>query len=431
MAGIISYVQPGSIAEDLGWRPGDEVISINGHRLSDILDYRFYSTDEFLTVEVHRGGQTAEFEVEKGFDTPLGVEFEDILFDGVRTCGANCVFCFVEQLPKGLRKPLYLKDDDYRLSFLHGNFVTLANVTDEDLQRIITQRLSPLYISVHATDPALREKMLGRSAPDILGQIDTLTKGRVALHTQIVLCRGINDADHLDRAIEDLASRYPTVQSIVIVPAGVSAHRRDKIPIGSIDPEYSRAILRKLRAWQKRFVAECGTRLVWAADEFYLNAGRPVPRSEAYEGYPQLENGVGLVRQFQDSARRVARILPRNLPRPVRVSVTTGVLSSSILTRWVESLACENLLISVFPITNRLFGDTVTVAGLIPGGDIIDQLRGLDLGEALFVPWVSVRDGMFLDNVTLDEVERGLGARVIVVHPRPYQLIRAILRDVL
>lgn len=196
---------------------------------------------------------------------------------------------------------MYLKDDDYRLSFLHGNFVTLANVTEEDLRRIVTQRLSPLYISVHTTEPALREKMLGRGAPDILRQIDMLAKGRIALHTQIVLCRGINDADHLDKAVEDLASRYPTVQSIAIVPAGLNAHRRNKTPIGSINTDYSRAILRKLREWQRRFIGEYETRLVWAADEFYLNAGRSVPRSEAYEGYPQLENGVGLVRQFLDS----------------------------------------------------------------------------------------------------------------------------------
>ena len=422
-------MEPGSIAEDLGWQPGDEIIAINGHRLNDILDYRFYSTDEFLTVEVRRGSQIAIFEIEKDFDTPLGVEFQDILFDGVRTCGAHCVFCFVEQLPKGLRKPLYLKDDDYRLSFLHGNFVTLANVTEEDLRRIVTQRLSPLYISVHTTQPALRRKMLGRNAPDILSQIDALASGRIALHTQIVLCRRLNDADHLDRTIEDLASRYPTVQSIAIVPAGLSAHRRDRTPIGSIDPDYSRHVLRKVRAWQKRYLVQHGARLVWAADEFYLNAGQRVPRSEAYEGFPQLENGVGLVRRFQDSARRAAGILTHGSRRPVHVSVTTGTLASSILTRWVESLPCENLRVSVYPVTNRLFGDTVTVAGLIAGRDIIDQLRGRDLGEALFVPSISVRDGMFIDNITLDQVERELGARVIVVYPRPYQLVRAILRE--
>ncbi len=202
MGGIIDKIEPASIAEELGWQPGDEIVSINGHELADLIDYRFYSADEHLSVLVRRGEQTAEFEIEKDIDTDLGVTFEDALFDGVRTCGAKCIFCFVDQLPKGLRKSLYLKDDDYRLSFLHGNFVTLANCTDDDLKRIVTQRLSPLYVSVHTTDPALRERMLGRRCPPILGQIDTLAAGNITLHTQIVLCRGINDGEYLDRTVE-------------------------------------------------------------------------------------------------------------------------------------------------------------------------------------------------------------------------------------
>jgi len=205
LPGIIYTVEPDSIAEELGWEPGDELVSINGHELSDLIDYRFYTADEHLIVLVRRGDQSAEFEIEKDYETDLGVTFKDALFDGVRTCGAKCVFCFVEQLPTGLRKSLYLKDDDYRLSFLHGNYVTLANVTDDDLRRIVIQRLSPLYISVHTTDHALRQRMLGREAPNILDQIDTLATGNIRLQTQIVLCCGINDGDYLDRTVEDLA----------------------------------------------------------------------------------------------------------------------------------------------------------------------------------------------------------------------------------
>lgn len=428
MPSIITYVELGSIAHDLGWEPGDEIVSINGHALHDIIDFRYYCADEFLDVVVKHGDLTVEFEIEKDYDEPLGVEFEDALFDGVRLCGAHCIFCFVEQLPKGLRKSLYLKDDDYRLSFLHGNFVTLANVTDEDLQRIVDQRLSPLYISVHTTDPALREKMLGREAPNILDQIDKLSEGRIALQTQIVLCRGINDGDYLKKTVEDLASRYPTVQSFAIVPVGLSAHRRNTTPIGAIDQDYSVGIIRQVKKWQKAFKAKYGTRLVWAADEFYLSAGRPIPNVESYEGYPQIENGVGLIRKFMSSAKRAKAVLPKKLSRPVKVSVTTGELGASIMNEWVETLTCENLEIKIWTIENRLFGNMVTVAGLMAGHDIIDQLKGHDTGEAVFVPSVAVRDEAFLDDITLDQVSQELGKPVIVVEPRPYQLIRAILK---
>lgn len=428
LGGIISSTEPGSIAEDLGWREGDEIVSINGHPLSDVIDYRFYSSEEFLTVVVRRGEQTAEFEIEKDLDLPLGVSFKDALFDGVRTCGAHCVFCFVEQLPKGLRKSLYLKDDDFRLSFLHGNFVTLGNVSDEDLSRIVTQRLSPLYISVHATDPELRNRMLGREAPDILRQLDTLAAGRISLHTQIVLCRGINDGEHLDRTVEDLAARHPAVESIAIGPAGISAHRRNRTPIGAIDEQYSADILYKVRQWQKQYLREKGSRMVWAADEFYLSAGRPVPKSASYEGFPQIENGVGLVRKFIDSAHRVRRILPRKLPRLLKVSLVTGTLAAPVLEKWAASLKCDNLEVRVHPITNRLFGETVTVSGLMSGKDLIDQLSEQELGDHIFVPSVALREGAFLDDVTLEDVERALGRPVFATEPRPYLLMRRIMK---
>ncbi len=429
MGAVISYIELGSIAQDLGWEIGDEIVSINGHPLQDIIDYRFYCAEEYLKVIIRRGDHSAEFEIEKDIDMPLGVDFEDILFDGVRTCGANCIFCFVEQLPKGLRKPLYLKDDDYRLSFLQGNFVTLANITEDDLERITTMRLSPLYISVHTTEQDLREKMLGRKTPNILSQIDTLAKARISLHTQIVLCPGINDGMHLDRSIEDLADRYPTVQSIAIVPVGLSAHRRNKMPINSIEKCYSDDILKRVKIWQRRFTGQFGTRLVWAADEFYLNAGKPVPCAETYEGYPQIENGVGLVRQFKDSGYRAKGFLPKKLSRSVKITVVTGLLSASLLSEWAETLHCENLTVRVQPITNNLFGEMVTVTGLIAGKDIIDQLRGQDLGDAIILPSVAVRDGAFLDDVTIQEIEHELGCRAIVVEPRPYKLVRTIIRD--
>lgn len=430
MPGILHTVEPDSIAKELGWQPGDEIISINGHVLADLIDYRFHAADEHLVVLVRRGSDTAEFEIEKDYDTSLGVTFTDALFDGVRTCGAHCIFCFVEQLPKGMRKSLYLKDDDYRLSFLHGNFVTLANVTDAELKRIVTQRLSPLYISVHTTDPVLREKMLGREAPSILDQIDVLSQGNITLHTQIVLCRGINDGEYLDRTVEDLAARYPTVQSIAIVPVGVTAHRRNRTPIGSVDAQYAGAILDKLRHWQRRFKREKGTRLVWAADEFYLSAGRPVPTARTYEGFPQIENGVGLVRKFVDSAQRAnRRLLPFLAESPrgkLTVSVVTGQLAAPVIQHWAASLASDKLDVKVYPVTNRLFGETVTVTGLIAGNDVIEQLRGKDLGDLLVIPSVALRDNTFLDDVSIADLGKALGVPVRVISPSPTNMLKLL-----
>lgn len=432
MGGIVSSIEPGSIADRLGWLVGDEIVSVNGRTLRDIIDYRFHCSDERVHVVLRRGGRTFKYEIAKDIDDMLGAEFEENLFDGVRTCGAKCVFCFVDQLPKGLRRSLYLKDDDYRLSFLDGNFVTLANVTQQDLDRIVEQRLSPLYVSVHTTDRRLRERMMRRSCPDILEQIDRLALGRIALHAQIVLCRGINDGVVLDRTIRDLAARHPAVSSIAIVPAGVTRHRRDRTPIQPIDAEYSAGILRRVGLWQRRFLGVKGTRLVWAADEFYLSAGRPVPRRAAYEGFPQLANGVGLVRLFKDSASYSLRRLRAAdtdalRPFPSRgISLVTGMLSAPLLQGWAASAARLGLQVRVYPIANKLFGGSVTVAGLLSGRDVIDQLRGADLGEALFVPSVALRDGAFLDDVTVEDLKRGLGVRVIITEPLPHLFVKRV-----
>ncbi len=425
--GIIESIEPRSIGDELGWMPGDEILAINNHVLHDVIDFRFYSSEENLTVTIRRGDQIADFEIEKDANEPLGVEFKDILFDGVRLCGAHCIFCFVEQLPSGLRKSLYLKDDDFRLSFLHGNFVTLANVSEEDLQRIVTQRLSPLYVSVHTTDHKLREKLLGRTAPDILSQIDYLSRGHIELHTQIVLCPGINDGKSLERTLEDLAARYPTVKSIAIVPVGLTVHRRNKTPIGTVDAQYSVNMLNTVIQKQRRFLAEKGTRLVWAADEFYLCAGRSVPKSPAYEGFPQIGNGVGLVRMFKDSAVRAKRILPSSLPKPFRVSIATGELAAPLVKEWITTLHVENLCVQVIPVANKLFGRTVTVAGLLAGQDIIDQLLGRDLGDMLFIPSVAVREGIFLDDISLSDVSCALGCPVVSIEPWPYRFIKRII----
>ena len=432
MGGIISSVEPGSIAEDLGWQPGDELVSINGRELRDIIDYRFYCCDEQIRVVLRRGKQCYEYEIEKDIDLDLGVEFADPLFDGLRTCGASCLFCFVDQLPKGLRKSLYIKDDDYRLSFLEGTFTTLANITDEDIARIVEQRLSPLYVSIHTTDHSLREKMLGRTCPDIRKQLAELATGRISVHAQIVLCRSINDGSHLQKTVSDLADLFPTVASVAIVPAAITARCKSKNLIQPIDKRYSEEILNTVDTWQKEFRKRLGTRLIWAADEFYLSAGRNVPGRAVYEGFPQISNGVGLVRLFQDSTVHATRALKHLADNGWRwrrsYSVVTGTLAAPLLQCWATKAADYGLRLLVHPIRNTLFGDSVTVAGLVTGQDTIEQLSTQKLGDSIILPNVALRESRFIDDVTVSELEGALEVEVLCVEPLPHLVVKKLVQ---
>ncbi|MFQ3548726.1 MAG: DUF512 domain-containing protein [Armatimonadota bacterium] len=428
MGGIISKIETDSIAYELGWEIGDEVVAINGHNLRDIIDFSFYSADEYITVTIKRGNETADFEIEKDYDMPLGIEFQDILFDGIRTCGANCIFCFVKQLPKGLRKPLYLKDDDYRLSFIDGNFVTLANCTSEDLERIAEQRLSPLYISVHTTNYDLRKKMLGRKAPNILSQIDFLNKNRITMHTQIVLCRGINDGAELEKSINDLSNRYPSVRSIAVVPAGLTQERQSQKNIKPIDKSYSAEIISIINRYQKIFKEKYDTRLVWAADEFYLSSGIKIPPSTHYEGYPQFENGVGIVRHFLNAQKSALKILPEKNQKKLSIIVITGILSAQIIRNFINSISIENCRIEVLPIKNKLFGSNVTVTGLITGKDILDVLKDKSF-DAVFIPSVMLNsDSVFLDDLSLKTLQEETNNKIKIFEPEPKSFIKELLR---
>ena len=428
MGGIISSIEADSIADDLEWKVGDEVISINGNVLRDVIDYQFNASEEDVVVEIKRGKQTEFFEIEKDYDDSLGIDFKDELFDGIKTCGANCIFCFVEQLPKQLRKPLYIKDDDFRLSFLHGNFVTLANNTQDDLDRIVKQHLSPLYISVHVTDKSLREKLLGRKSPDILEQLRFLSKSQIKLHTQIVLCRSINDADYLEKSLSDLGSLFPSIESIAVVPVGLSAHRKNKTPIPALDRKYSASIIKTITKFQKSFKEKYGTRLVWAADEFYLSAGIKVPGAVVYEGFPQMENGIGLVRKFLDSANRYKSDKIQFAAKGKhKISLITGKLAEPIIRNWAKNVSDNTINIQVIGIENDLFGRSVTVAGLISGNDVINQLKGLDLGELLVIPDICLRDGAFLDDVSLNDLKSKLNINIMEIPVNPNKAIKKIL----
>ena len=431
LGGKVAKVEPGSIAEEAGIIPGDVVVSINGHPLTDIIDYRFYAAEQDIDVVIRRDDEEIVVSIEKDYDDSLGIEFEDELFDGVRTCDNRCMFCFVHQLPQGMRESLYLRDDDYRLSFLQGNFITLTNVDQDDIDRIIEQKLSPLYISVHTTDPKLRNMMLRReSSPDIMQQLKTLALGKITLHTQIVICPGINDGKHLEQTIHDLASLYPAVASIGVVPVGLTKHRLPGSKATAVDTAGAKRIVQQVKRWQYRLRDDLGSRLVWVSDELYLASGVPVPSASSYEGFPQIENGIGLVRQFIDDARKTSHRLPEKAEKPIKATIVTSVLSSKLFDDFAENLNnVESIEVRVATLVNEFFGDTVTVAGLLTGQDIRNQLQGKDLGDVVIIPSVMLRDGAFLDNITVDELSNALGTRVAVVEPRPSALAKLLLGE--
>jgi len=428
MGGLrVESVQPGSIADELDVEAGDLLVSVNGNELRDIIDYSYFSTanDELLLEVAKPDGEIWELEIEREPGEPLGLIFAA---PNPARCSNNCVFCFVHQLPKGLRKPLYVKDEDYRLSFLNGNYVTLANLKQAELARIIDQRLSPLYISVHATNPALRAQLLGkRRIPPILEQLKELAAGRIAMHTQVVLCPGLNDAAELERTVSDLADLFPAVQSLAIVPVGLTRHREKLPPLSAIQPDYARTFI---ETWEKKARSLCkrlGAPFLFLADEFYLKAGLPFPPLRTYGDLPQIENGVGMVPLFLRDAARTVRAA-RHLGS-FRVTVATGVSAAGFVGEFLTGLA-HKTGVDIVPLAvpNRLFGATVTVSGLVAGEDIIAALEGHALGSALLIPEVMLKEGtgLFLDNVSLPELERRLHCRTMLFDGTPQDFYRVL-----
>jgi putative radical SAM enzyme (TIGR03279 family) len=407
----ISAVHPGSIAERAGIRAGDEVMSINGHELRDVIDYQFYSAEDRLSLVVRRPGmRTRRLVLSRTPDAGLGISLQPF---AVRRCRNNCIFCFVDQMPKGCRKSLYIKDDDYRASFLFGNFITLGNLRDEDWERIFAQRLSPLYLSVHATDPALRAALLRNGkAPDILKMIDRLAAGGIRMHAQIVLCPGINDGAHLKRTVEDLSTFHPAVQSIAAVPAGLTAFRKGLFPLRSYRRNEALKVVQMLEGMGKVYRTRLGSRLVFASDEFYIKAGLPVPSASFYEDFPQIENGVGMVATFLRDARRTR--LPRSfIPR--RVTVITGESFGPMLKRTIERVnRIPGADVRVLIATNRFFGASVTVSGLLTGRDMLHAVAGKKIGSLLVIPDNVLKEDepVFLDGTSLKDLQHAVGVPV-------------------
>ncbi|MBE3598292.1 MAG: DUF512 domain-containing protein [Limnochordaceae bacterium] len=425
---IVSEVRAGSLADEAGIRPGDQIVAINGVPASDLVQLHYAAAQDRVDLEVRRpDGETWVVEIEKDEDEDLGLRFSDPLFDRIVTCVNRCIFCFVHQSPKGMRRTLYIMDDDLRLSFLDGNFVTLTNWTESDWQRVLEQHLSPLYVSVHSTEDDLRAFLMGTDAArGILGQLRRLAAAGIQVHTQLVLCPGINDGEHLDRSIADLAALYPHVRSIAVVPVGLTRFRQRLHPLRPYRAPEAAAVLRQVHAWQRRLLQHLGTRLVFPADEWYSLAGRWVPPREAYEDFPQLSNGIGLVRRLLDEfyaaeagAVRRQRGSAGRLPGGRRVLWVTGTSARPFLEALARRLERRHpgLEVRVHPVVNQFYGPTVTVAGLLTGADIRASLERLpDLGrfDAVYVPNVALKadEPVFLDDMPLRSLREGLPAPV-------------------
>ena len=423
-AGAISAIEPDSLASEAGLRPGDQVLAVNGRSIRDPVDYRFQTTDDFVELEVVHDGDLAMVEFEKPIDEPLGIEFEDDAFDGTRICNNKCFFCFLKGLPRGLRRPLYVKDDDYRLSFLHGNFVTLTNLSDDDWVRLEEQRLSPMHVSVHATDLELRRQLLGnRQAPDILEQLRRLADMRIEAHTQVVLCPGVNDGDALDQTVDDLL-RQENVASIGVVPVGSSLEGEQRIGEDGMrahSPREAARVVRQLRRWQRAARAARGSSVVFPSDEFYLTANAQLPAARRYDGFPQWENGIGMTRTLIDDWRQVrSKLRQGRLSVPATsVLIACGTLIAPTLrTLCEEASAMTGIDFTIVPVENSLFGSRVNVSGLIPGRDFVSALSSLDLPQHVFLPRASLDyfGAKFLDDLTPEELETRLNRPVSFVY---------------
>ena len=429
----IRSVDPHSPAKRAGVRAGETLTHVNGRPIVDVLDYKFYTYDPRLELTLaEESGAVRTVRVHKAEGEDLGLNFETYLMDRARSCANRCIFCFVDQMPPGMRETLYFKDDDARLSFLMGNYITLTNLSEREIQRIADLRISPINISVHATDPALREAMLKhRRAGECLSIMGRFARAGITMNCQIVACPGINDGPALERTLRDLGELYPAVNSVAVVPVGVTRFREGLCPIEPYTPDQAAALIDQVEAFAARFLEGHGTSLAWCSDEFYLIAGRELPEKNYYEDMAQLENGVGMLRLLTGQAALALEDVPEDA-RPTPFSIATGVSAAPFLRKVVDMARekCGNINGIVYPVRNRFFGETITVSGLITGRDLMEQLAGQALGERLLIPANMLRTGeqVFLDDVTVEQVEQTLGVPVTVVEAESgFDLVDAML----
>lgn len=419
----ISRVLPDSIAAEIGFEPGDAIISINGQQPRDLIDYQFLCSDEFLELEVlDAAGRSHQIEIEKETDEGLGLEFETALFDGLIQCNNRCPFCFIDQQPPGKRESLYFKDDDYRLSFLYGSYLTLTNLSEAEWRRIAQLRLSPLYVSVHATDPELRRRLLKNERAGLIGeQLRWFRQQQLQIHAQVVVCPDLNDGAQLERTLTDLAAFHSgdpaTVASVAVVPVGLTRFRPTEDELRPVQPADAAATIALVEALQAQFQSELGSRFAWLADEWYLIAGQPLPSASWYEQYPQLENGVGSIRAFISEFERQAETLPSQIEPARRLTWVVGnVVEQAFQPLQARLNAVQGLQVDLVGLASRYWGQALTVTGLLTGQDLIEALSDRDLGDALLLPSVMLRHGdrCFLDDLTVADVEKALSTSIAV-----------------
>ena len=435
---IISSVAPGSIAEEMGISPGDKIIAIDNTEIEDIFDYQFLIQDTYIEVLVEKpDGEQWLLEIDKEFDEDLGITFENGLMDEYRHCHNKCIFCFIDQMPKGMRETLYFKDDDSRLSFLQGNYVTLTNMSEHDIDRICKYHLSPINISFQTMNPELRCKMLNnRFAGEALKKVDILNKADIRMNGQIVLCKGINDGKELEFSIRELMKYIPNLESVSVVPVGLSKYREGLFPLEPFQKEDARQVLELIHRYQKECFEKYGIHFIHASDEWYILAEEELPEEERYDGYLQLENGVGMLRllleEFHDGLkkRREEEGFP-NEKIVQELSMATGLLAYPYIKRMVEELAqaYPKIKIHLYPVTNEFFGENITVSGLLTGQDIRAQLMGKELGERLLLPQNVLRSGesVFLDDLTVADLEKALQVPINIVKSSGYDFISGIV----
>ena len=415
----IKEVKPGSIAEEMEIEAGDFLLSVNGEEIKDILDYKFQIFDEEIIVTIEKAnGEEWDLEIEKEDNEDLGIVFEEQLIEKPRSCANKCIFCFMDQLPKNVRDTLVFKDDDFRLSFITGNYVTLTNSGYKDLDRIIKYHLSPINISVHATDGETRKMMLNnKNADKIMEYIKYLVDHEISVNAQIVLCPGINDGKILDKTIKDLSKFFPYLQCIAIVPVGLTKYREGLYPLTPFDKDTAAAVIDQVEAWQKKFKEKVGSNVVFVADEFYVLANRRIPSYKSYEDFPQLEDGIGMLAKFKHEFDvNIKKIEETKMNKTV--SIVTGKLAYKFIKRLATRLEkkVEGLKINVYPIENTFFGPLITVTGLLTGGDIVNQLKGKELGEKLILSSSMLKDDedVFLDDMNLKELEKKLNIKTVI-----------------
>ena len=431
----IVLVEKDSIAEELEIEIGDRLIAINGKEVNDIIDYLYLLADEYVEVEIEKKNKEIwVLEIEKEFYEELGIEFENPIMDKAKTCSNKCVFCFVDQLPTGMRDTLYFKDDDSRLSFLQGNFVTLTNLKQRDLDRIVEYQISPLNVSIHATNPKVRKRMLGNKfAGEIFEKLEFLIKNNIDVNGQIVLCPGYNDKEELDRTLTDLFKLAPQFHSVAIVPVGITKYREKLAKLTLFNKESSNDTIDQVELLQKKFKEDKGIRFSFLSDEFYVTAEREFPAYDDYEGFIQLENGVGLMRKFEKELELA--ILESNVEKDVcgnPITILTGISAYKFINEMVEKIqkVYSNIKVDVIQIDNDFFGRTITVAGLITATDIIAQVKNKRLSKYVMIPEVMLRtnEEVFLDDLTLDDLKREIEREVIVTKVQGISFLDHIIR---